>query len=197
MRAFANFISYLFHPIFLYTYLYIAYWWIYPYPATQLPSSGILLLCGLLFFNTAIVPVSLLMARKVNLVDQSLPQRQRTIVVVLVIYLATYFMFPSEFIPKYLLQVLLSIIVGLVVAFAINYTFKISLHGSAWGGFTSVALYLLVEHGGPFYWFFMASVICSGLVGFSRLYLGQHTSKELYLGYLCGLFITSEVMFLH
>lgn len=195
MRSFANFISYIFHPIFLYTYLYLIYWWLFPYPPAQLQPQGIWLLSGLVLLNTAIIPVGMLLARRVSLVQQNLAQRQRTIMVVLVIYTVTYFMFPEKFIPAYMMQVLLSIILGLVVAFVINYTFKISLHGSAWGGFVSVALYLLVHFGGHFYWLFIAAVLCAGLVGFSRLYLGQHTNKELYLGYLVGFLITTEVLF--
>jgi len=195
MRGLANFISLVFHPIFLYTYLYLLHWWLYPYTGGSMQTAGVLLISFFVFLNTAVVPVALLLARKISLTDQDRQQRQRTIQMVLVLYTFIYFLFPRQFIPEYLLDVLLATVIGLCVAFVVNMRMKISLHGSAWGGFLSVILFLLFQFNGPYFLFFMVSVICAGLVGFSRLYLGAHTNKELYSGYAAGFVSTSIVMF--
>lgn len=196
MRGIANFISLVFHPIFLFTYLYVLHWLLYPYTGGNMQVAGVLLITFFIFLNTAIVPVALLLARKISLTDQDRQQRQRTIQMVLVLYTFIYFLFPRQFIPEYLLDVLLATVIGLCVAFIVNTRMKISLHGSAWGGFLSVILFLLLKFNGSYFPFFMISVLCAGLVGFSRLYLGAHTNKELYSGYLAGFTSTSIVMLL-
>jgi membrane-associated phospholipid phosphatase len=194
MKGFASFISYLLHPIFLFTYLYAAYWWLFPFPATQLQSQGILLITGILFLNTAVLPVGFLLFRKKSLLKQNLSERRSTILIVMVIYAITYWFFPERFMPEYLKWVLISIVAGMFIAFVISFKFKISLHASGWGGFIAVFLYLLYTYGNVFFYPFMWSVVLGGLVGFSRLYLSAHTNKELYGGYLCGFTITSLIL---
>jgi len=195
MKGLANFISYSLHPVFLFTYLYLIHWWLYPYPESGMHWEGVALLTGLIFLNTAVIPVALLLVRKMSLVNQDRGQRQKTIVIVMVIYSFTYFLFPDRYVPDYLMQTLLAIILGLVVCFIVNYSFKISLHASAWGGFLSVILFLLLSVGDTFYALFLISVLCAGLVGFSRLYLQAHTDKELYSGYVSGFVVTSIILF--
>ena len=196
MRVIANFVSYIFHPIFIFTYLYILYWVLYPYPSFGLRFEGIALVTGLIFLNTAVFPVGVLLFRKKSLVNQNRVERQQTIITVVVIYGFTYFFFPQKFIPDYLRAVLLSTIIGLFIAFIINRKMKISLHASAWGGCVSVLLYLLFQIGGSvFFNLFMLGTLIAGLVGFSRLFLNAHTDRELYTGYLSGFLITCLVLF--
>lgn len=196
MTRLANFISYAFHPIFLFTYLYILYWLFYPYPALGLRFEGVALVTGFIFLNTAIFPVGILLFRKQNLIDQDQVARQQSIVTVAIIYGFTYFMFPQKFIPDYLRAVLLSTVIGLVVALFVNKRLKISLHASAWGGCIAVLLYLLFLVGNEtFFNLLMIGVIVAGLVGFSRLFLNAHNNAELYSGYLSGFSVTCIVLF--
>ncbi|MFY0675561.1 MAG: hypothetical protein JXQ87_19355 [Bacteroidia bacterium] len=195
MRAFANFVSYALHPIFLFTYLYILYWVLFPYPIT-LNLMGILLITGLLFINTAILPVLFLLFGKRSLVKQTLQERRSTVLVVMIIYSLTFWFFPERFLPDYLRWTLIAIALGMLVAFVVNFWFKISLHASGWGGFVAVFLYLLADFGSDYFYPFMLSVICAGLVGMSRLFLGAHTNKELYFGYISGFVLTASVLFI-
>lgn len=196
MRALANFISYVFHPIFIFTYLYVLYWMLHPYPSFGLRFEGIALVTGLVFLNTAVIPVGILLFRRKNLVDQNRVERQQTIITVGIIYGFTYFAFPQRFIPDYLRAVLLSTIIGLFVALIINRKIKISLHASAWGGCLAVLLYLLFEIGGSvFFNLFTIGVLVAGLVGFSRLFLKAHTELELYSGYTSGFIVACIVLF--
>lgn len=194
MRAFANFISYALHPIFLFTYLYILYWVLFPYPM-GLNTQGILLITALLFFNTAVLPVLFLILGGRSLVKQSLHERRSTVLVVMLIYGLTFWFFPEKFIPDYLRWTLLAISTGMLVAFVVNFWFKISLHASGWGGFVAVYLYLLTNYGAANFYPFIITVLCAGLVGMSRLYLGAHTNKELYAGYISGFGLTALVLF--
>lgn len=194
MKAFANFISYALHPIFLFTYLYISYWVLFPYPM-PLSISGILLISGLLFFNTALLPVLFLILGGRSLVKQTLQERRSTVLVVMLIYALTFWFFPERFIPEYLRWTLMAISLGMLIAFVVNFWFKISLHASGWGGFVAVYLYLLSYYGASYFYPFMIAIICAGLVGMARLYLGAHSNKELYVGYISGFGLTAVVLF--
>ncbi|MGB0429727.1 MAG: phosphatase PAP2 family protein [Bacteroidia bacterium] len=194
MKSLANLISYLLHPIFLFTYLYLAYWWLFPYPLS-VSVQGIAFITGIVFFNTALLPVIFLLLGKRSLVTQNLSERRTTILVVTVVYTLSYFFFPQQFLPEYLKWVLISIILGMIIAFVVSLRFKISLHASGWGGFVAVFLYLLLTYGNVFYYPFIAVVLLGGLVGFSRLYLNAHTNTELYSGYLSGFIVTALVLF--
>ncbi len=194
MRKFSNAVSYLLHPIFLFTYLYLSYWWLYPYPIS-VNIKGFALVTAIVFFNTAILPVVFLLLGKRSLVDQNLNERRSTIMVVGIIYALSYIFFPERFMPEYLRWVLISIVLGMGIAFLVSLRFKISLHASGWGGFIAVFLYLLLTYGEIFFYPFVTSVILGGLVGMSRLYLGAHTNSELYSGYLSGFVVTALILF--
>ncbi|MBI1185539.1 hypothetical protein GC194_14810 [bacterium] len=194
MKFTAKLISYLGHPIFLYTYLYILYWVLYPYPIHSLPTEGIALITLIIFINTAVLPVVFLLLGKRNLITQNQRERKKTIIVVAVIYTVTYFSFPEKYLPHYLRMLLLAIVAGLLVLYVVTGFFKISLHASSWGGFVAVMLYQMFQFGAMFFYPFMLATLAAGLVGFSRLYLDAHTNKELYSGYVSGFAVTLACM---
>ncbi len=78
----------------------------------------------------------------------------------------------------------------IIVASIITYFWKISLHMVGMGGLLSITLIcarilpLLALKIVPFI------VICTGLVGFARLYLQAHTHTQIYVGFIVGLVTT-------
>lgn len=72
------------------------------------------------------------------------------------------------------------------VFFLSSFWFKLSLHTGTMGmacGF--IFTYTQVENYFSI-WYLFGAIICSGLVGFSRLYLQRHKATEIYLGWLLG-----------
>lgn len=64
---------------------------------------------------------------------------------------------------------------------------RISLHSIGWGGLTALVSYFSFSQP-DLSWLLGLVVLLSGLVGTARIYLDEHTPRQIYLGYLIGFF---------
>ena len=190
MKSFSKAASIVFHPIFLFFYLYLAYWLLHPYPSYQLNFPGIALISSVLFLNTVLMPILFLVLGKRKLVNQNRVERQSSLLVMALMYGMTYYFFPEKFIPDYLRIGLLAMVCTSIIAFITTQFFKISLHSMGWGGVVAIFLYLLFVYGGVFFYPLLVVVLLAGLIGFCRLYLLAHEPREVYWGYSCGFGLT-------
>lgn len=65
---------------------------------------------------------------------------------------------------------------------------RISLHTIGWGGLTALVSYLSFAQP-DLSWILAFVVVMSGLVGTARIYLEEHSPRQVYLGFLLG-FVT-------
>lgn len=64
---------------------------------------------------------------------------------------------------------------------------RISLHSIGWGGLTALVSYFSFSQP-DLSWLLGLVVLLSGLVGTARIYLDEHTPRQIYFGYLIGFF---------
>ncbi|MBI3141540.1 MAG: hypothetical protein HYZ16_01800 [Bacteroidetes bacterium] len=193
MRYFSLLVSYALHPLFLFPYLFVVYLYAYPFPSFTLSPTGKLLLSGLMFVLTALVPLVLLRLFKQQLTGHNLPSRRLAVTTVILVYALVYTLFPHKYIPESLVNLLISIVFSLAIVQLAGRRLAISLHATGWGGVIGALFWLLIQQGTLFFYPTIVAVLLAGLVGFSRLYLGAHNNKELYLGYLVGIATTTGV----
>ena len=87
----------------------------------------------------------------------------------------------------------------LLVATVITFFWRISLHTIGMGGIVGFFVEMIISHSfhQSMMVVFMITVILAGLVGSARLYLGAHTSAQVYAGYAVGFVGTAGGMFVN
>ena len=90
-------------------------------------------------------------------------------------------------VPLFYRNVLLALVVAIERPWLLTWKAKISMHMLAQGGILAVYLHVaLTDQFWDMRWL-SALILCAGLVGWSRLHLGAHTSREVYSGFVLGL----------
>lgn len=90
-------------------------------------------------------------------------------------------------IPSILTAFVLGSFLAVVIAFISNLGLKISMHALGMGGLLGL---MFCSFGDPYYnitLILLIIILLCGIVGTSRLILGEHTLREVYLGFMFGI----------
>lgn len=205
MRETANFISYLFHPLFVPIYGLVVLMYIPSTPKSFLILDSLyyspedikqilLVLFGI--FGVIAPGISLLLFKYNNTISSLHLEKQeerRMPIFMMSIYMAILFAFlafqvPKHTIPHVVPGIALGASIGIFITGLTNQYIKISLHMLGMGMLTG-ALYGYYSNQLIFFeWILPVVFFFSGVVATSRLVLEAHNYKELTLGYLLGFF---------
>lgn len=190
MKTFLRIITFVFQPLLMPSYAMIL--------LMQLPLFQILgvyyralAIIGTILF-TAIFPALpiLMMVRKGQIKDIFISQREERTMPYLFSLLAYFFwilflwrtlQFPSEFIA-----LAIGTVVSLILMVIINFKWKISAHLAGMGGFVGCLIGVSYIVGINPLWLIILSLIVSGLVAISRIYLKAHTLSQTIGGFCLG-----------
>ncbi len=201
MRIIAQFLSYLFHPIFAPLVSVFILFQLPIYLNYKYPSAYFTAVYACIFFNLIIIPLSLSYYLKKQGMIQSLEmqsanERVYPYGLTLVLYCITYFLFSQIRFPSFYQAILLGAALSLLILFLFSLAnYKISAHMTGLGGIGGM---LLVTN--QFYQVNTIDLLClllliSSLVASARLYLNRHTLGEVFLGFLNG-FLCQMVLLL-
>ena len=148
----------------------------------------------LLLINTIAPAVSLWMLKRRGVIsDYDIRYRRERpwhFLLVLAYYTMEYVLVlksPSVDVPIFYQQVLLSLVASIGLAWVVTWKAKISMHMLAQGGILGVYLHVaMVQSTWNIHWLTLL-LLSAGLVGWSRLYLGAHTARQVYSGFGLGL----------
>jgi hypothetical protein len=102
-------------------------------------------------------------------------------------YFWTFWTFHREFNAPLLIQTfLLGVFLTTVSLFMVTIFYKISLHTGAWGAVIMFALICSLQQVQFSILFLILSMVVAGLVGTARLFLKEHSGKEIYSAYIVG-----------
>lgn len=207
MNIFAKVISYLFHPLFIISYVLAIIMVVNPYLfGVQDPKMMGLILISTFLLATFFPLISISMMRALGLIKNFKMEDRRErigpLIVTAIFYLWLFLnVKDNPGIPDAFSFFVLGAIIGLFIAFFINNFQKISLHGVAVGGFlVGIAIIGIVFSYGSFVLnipsigsytvdislLYILAVLIAGLVLSSRLQLNAHTKGELYGGFFVG-----------
>jgi hypothetical protein len=203
-RSFANFISIVFHPFLLATYLFSIIVLLDPMLAlppgyNKLAQWLIVLIIWLTTF--AIPALSMAMLKYTGSIS-SLQLKDRKERIIPFIYITLFYAFTAYYFSQQMLVTDLTsgifILTTVMIAAAaiITLFWKISVHSLGLGG--SVGILLTIAYLTPetkIKYVLFAAVVVSGLVMSARLKLDAHTPSQVYLGYLLGLFVSFMIIF--
>jgi membrane-associated phospholipid phosphatase len=207
LRFLAYFVSVIFHPLLILTYMLVILMIVNPYlfGGATIGNAGVLILT-IFLFSVMIPGVSVLMMRALGMVDSiELKDRQERIgpyIVTGVLYLWIFRNFlDNPQIPDAYSIFILGATIGLFLAFFINLFSKISMHAVGMGGLLGMILITLLRYsfnnfsvniGGQIFQMstsslFIAAILACGIVGSARLLLSAHHPRDIYGGFIVGL----------
>jgi hypothetical protein len=191
----AQALSILFQPLLMPSFLFLLLW---AFAAPTLPSwdaSSAVLVFGLVFLTTCLIPLISLLALKVsgNLSGSFfMKDRQQRIVPFVFIslyYVLTAYLFTSKlFFVNELLIACITVVAALIVLLTlITFFWKISAHSMAMGGSVGVLVAVQMHYTmASMLWPLLGMVVLAGAVMTARLYLKAHDAAEVWVGFGVG-----------
>lgn len=209
LRTVAKIISFFFHPLIILTYSLILLLLVNPYifGVNSIAFQSRLIL--LIFLSTFMLPAfSVFMMRNLGLVNSmQLETKQERIgpyIITGVFYLWMFVNFKDNpTIPTAYTIFVLGATIALFIAFFINIFSKISTHTVGMGGLIGMVVITMALYSYESFtinpplvgsielsmnFLLMIVILLAGLVGSARLILDAHSNKELYMGFIVGLF---------
>ena len=208
LTGFAQGISVLIHPLFLYAYMLLIIAQFSPLFFAQLDPMEKSQLIMLNIIYTTVFPLIAILLMKALGIIPSIHMEERKdrigpFIAAAVFYSWTFInVRKSELLPDIAVITLLAVLISLYLAFIINLVEKISIHGLGTGGMMAFSVYYFITEPqalvGPFNFFGQASlvnvsvlipvgIIAFALVAWARLYLNKHTLRQVLLGNLVGI----------
>ena len=190
IKFLSKILSYLFHPLLMTTWFTLLLLYTNPFSFAGL-SSGIVI--AVIFINTFMFPaISILLMRKLGFIeDLEMPDhKQRIIPLVasIIFYVWAYLATRKINFPYMMGVFMMGVLVSLFASFVINVFYKVSLHMVGVSGALTAIMLLVFVSPSDLSYYFLAMILLTGAVASARLYLGAHTMKEVYVGFLVGMF---------
>jgi len=197
----ANWISYIFHPLIVPTLAISILLFIPSYVAFSIPLAARRLIIGLVMVNTFLAPllVIVLMKKTGIIRDVNLKEKEERIYPTLVsafFYLFTYYLFRQANLPSLLGYFIVGATCVVLVGFIVSYFWKISFHMLSIGGFSAYLISVSLLLGHQMNLLIISVVLISGLLGSARIKLNAHTPAQVYTGFLAGAAIMLFLFFL-
>ena len=193
IKLLAKFISYVFHPLFIP--LYITYFIIEirSYQFAGINEWVSLRTLLQVFVNCTFLPLaSILLLRALNFIDSVFlkTQRDRIIpyIVCMIFYFWNWYVFKNNHEVKDLVSMSMAIFNACVFGFLVNISMKVSMHAISAGVMTTFIALLAFSDSISYSFYLSIAILISGLVCTSRLIVSDHRPREIYYGFLIGIF---------
>lgn len=208
MKATARFFSFVFHPLFILTYMVLVLLWTNPFSFgwRHVAEADTLLL--IVVMTTVTLPaIAILMMKMLGWIDdfrlETRHERIGPYIASGILYLTLYLhVTRAEAFPVSLRIVTLGALIALWTCFFINNFIKVSMHAAGVGGLIVMVALTKISFGYsqaqigipgginlvlPLDYILYAVILIAGMVCTSRLILKAHDLKEVYLGFLVGM----------
>ena len=186
----AQFLSILFHPLWMPLVIYISVREIDPFYIA--PTEADMFVFLLLGINIVAPAISMLVMIKYGMLSsidlRNRKERFGPYMLVIFYYVVSYTMlkWKGPYLPDSVFSFFLSVIVSLIISMLINLFWKISVHMLAQGGIFGTLLGLNVIHPNMDLLYPTLSLVVAALTAYSRLYLKAHTHGQVYPWFCLG-----------
>lgn len=192
LRIVAKVISYIFHPLFIPTYVFYFLTQVFPYQFSGMGEGDHLFRTVVVFINTAFFPaVAVFLLWRLKFIDSIFLKTQKERIapymIVMVFYWWLWYLSKNFTDQPFALRIFfLGIFLTTPVALVINNFIKISMHAigmASAAAFITILAFLSSTHlGVPV----SAAWLLAGIVCTSRFFSSDHTNTEVYLGLFVG-----------
>ena len=194
IKGLASAISYVFHPLFIPTYVFLFLMKAFPFEFADITDWQLKMRLFGVFWLTAFFPAfAVFLLWRLKFSDSIFLRTQKERIVPYVISMFFYWWmyylsrnFTDQ--PIVLRFFFMGIFIATVFGLILNNYFKISLHGMGVGGATTAiilfAMYYHLNFGGTI----TMCILLTGIICTSRFIVSDHTNKEIYTGLCVGIF---------
>lgn len=188
-----QFFSWVFHPIFMPLVGCLVVWYAFPSILSLMQKPQVMLLGGILLLNTILIPgiATFYLARKKIISSLHLHEKNERRIPFLITaasHVVACYMVRIFFLPKYFYLVLLGAAAASFIALIVNYKWKISIHMVGMGGITGIIASLLNISSNDLSYLLILQIIISGIIGSVRIAGHEHSSEQIYTGFVVGFF---------
>ena len=196
-RGLFKIFSYIFHPILMpligiLIILSISHLTLLPIASKKAILSLVAIIT--VFFPLTIIPILYYQKLITGITISNRRERLLPMFLTSIFYYFGYFMLHKYSAPVFLQEYMLVVFISVLTASVINIKWKISLHMIGIGGLIGLLSALAFLFGIHNSIVFMISIIVAGIIGTSRLYLSEHTSTQIYSGFLLGYILNFGVI---
>jgi hypothetical protein len=188
----AKIISIVFHPLFipLWLLLFMQYW--FPVWFSGMAGKRKIFFTLSVVFSTTILPgITVLLLKGLGFINSIELRTQKERIIP---YIATMFFYWWSYnvsrnigdIPTALRVLFLGMFLATVIALVANSFFKISMHALGVGGMVACLLVLAFQSRQPMGLGLCVGCLVAGLVCTARFIAGEHTAKEMSIGFVAG-----------
>ncbi len=193
-KKLSDIISVLFHPMLFPTYMLVLFLYIPEFTLFSYSSDIKLYLLVFVFIMTFAIPASLLFMLKRFKIIESLQmsnrqERMLPLAIMAGVYFITWYSLKNIGSLGLFNLFLLGVAFSSLITLPVNYFTKISLHMIGMGGVAGVILGLLLVYPLNMRWLFYVTILFSGLVGYARLTVTNHSLRQIYNGFMLGFVI--------
>ena len=192
LKRVASLISYLFHPIFIPTYLFLFLMWQFPYEFAGITDWQLKMRLFGVFWLTAFFPAfAVFLLWRLGFSNSIYLRTQKERIVPYVIsmffywwmyYLSRNFQDQPIVLKFFFMGIFLATVFGLIL----NNYFKISLHGMGVGGGAAAIVLIAFHYGVAMGGMISMAILLTGIVCTARFLVSDHTNKEIYTGLMVG-----------
>jgi hypothetical protein len=193
LRFLANFVSWVFHPMFIVTYTLYFLIFIHPYAFAGVNHSGKVFKLITVFLSTAFFPAfSVFLMWRLKLFLQSLylrTARERIVpyMIAMIFYWWVWHVFANiADNPPVAVHFLLGSFLAVCGVWFCNIYFKISMHATAMGGVVMMLLLFSFVDNYASGLYLSIAFLATGMVCTARFIVSDHTPFEIYSGLLVG-----------
>jgi hypothetical protein len=192
LRFMAKVVSYLFHPLFLPTYIFLLLMLLVPYEFAGITPWQLKLRLFSVFWLTAFFPafaVFLLWRLKFSESIFLRTQKERIIPYIITMFFYWWMHYLSRNFadqPAVLKFFYTGIFMATAAGLILNNYYKISLHGMGMGGASMAIVLFAFYYHQPMGLVIAGALLLTGIVATSRFLISDHTQKEVYMGLLVG-----------
>ena len=193
VRALGHFVSYVFHPLFIPTYVSCFLLFVHPFVFAGYSQQMKIFRLANIVLCTAFLPaLSVFLMWRLKLVITSMQlrtQKERIIpyVIAMTLYFWCWYVFKNVDSPAEMQLFLLGTFLSLCAAWMLNIPMRVSMHTTAMGSI--LAFFLILAFRDPTFngVYLSLAILIAGLVCTARLIVSHHTYKEIYFGFFAGL----------
>jgi hypothetical protein len=201
MRSIAVFLSYILHPVFMLTWLTAFFVFTQNYFSYFMsPAKKIFLLAAVFIFSVVLPLLNTVILKKFGYIKSvymnTSNERFMPYVSSLVLHMGLLYIIHDLAVPTFFKYLIVTSVVVILSLLLINFFTKISAHATSAGGlFGVICFYEFISYE-PILLPVCLSLVFAGLSSFGRLYLQAHSEKQVYSGFLAGMFSSLLCMFL-